>query len=56
MFAPYCPSCESRVLLGPDRIVEFAWAGNGRVVVLRCTCGTLVDWDQIPPLSLGATA
>lgn len=50
MFAPYCPACGSQVLLGPDRIVRFAWDGAGRrTVVLRCACGDLVDWDRPPP-------
>ena len=51
MFAPYCRSCASRVLLGPRRIVTFAWdRGDQRpVVVLRCFCGALLDWDDQPP-------
>ncbi len=51
------------MLLGTDRIVRFAWSGEGdgdgdRVVVLRCVCGELVDWDQRPlaEVVLGATA
>jgi len=50
MFAPHCSTCRCRVLLGADRIVHFAWDGEGhRVVILRCTCGELVDWDARPP-------
>ena len=57
MFAPHCPSCECRVLLGPDRIVRFEWTPAGsRIVVLRCTCGQFVDWDQRPLAPLAATA
>ena len=45
MFAPHCPSCRTRVLLGTDRIVELAADGmGGLTVTLRCTCGELVDW------------
>ena len=55
MFAPHCPSCRTRVLLGTDRIVELAADGmGGLTVTLRCTCGELVDWDQTPaaPMAL----
>ncbi len=55
MFAPHCPTCRTRVLLGTDRIVAFAADRSGeRVVVLRCTCGDLVDWDQRPPVGADA--
>lgn len=61
MFAPHCPTCRCRILLGTDRIVRFDWNKVGaRVVVLRCVCGELVDWDQRPAHEsarpLGATA
>ncbi len=50
MFAPHCPACQRRVLLSTDRIVRFASTGGGRhLVVLRCDCGELLDWDQQPP-------
>lgn len=50
MFAPHCPTCGRQVLLGSGRIVSFAWDGDGEhVVVLRCFCGELVDWDQPRP-------
>jgi len=50
MFAPFCPVCGHRVLLGTDQIVRFAWDGDGqRVAILRCYCGELVDWNQQPP-------
>lgn len=49
MFAPYCSACRRRVLLGTNRIVRFDFSGAGRhVVVLRCLCGTHLDWDQRP--------
>jgi hypothetical protein len=47
MFAPHCPTCASRVLLGTRRIVRHSWAGDGHpVIVLRCFCGRLVSWDD----------
>ncbi len=46
MFAPHCSTCRRRVLLGPRRIVRFAWSGEVRIVVLRCFCGALVRGDQ----------
>lgn len=51
MFAPYCHTCQSRVLLGTRRIVWFAHdrADTPPVVWLRCFCGTVVDWDAQPP-------
>lgn len=50
MFAPYCATCDSRVLLGTRRIVRFASAETGLVdVVLRCYCGAEVAADASPP-------
>jgi RNase P subunit RPR2 len=50
MFAPYCSTCGSRVLLGYDDIVRFTSDGAAdHVVVLRCSCGELLEWDQQPP-------
>lgn len=46
VFAPYCPTCESRVLLSTRRIVGVAAA---RDVTLRCYCGTEVAWDAVAP-------
>lgn len=63
MFAPHCPRCHSRVLLGPRRIVRAECSTDGRrALVLRCHCGQLVvddlggdvpgapDVDPDPPL------
>ena len=48
MFAPHCPRCETRVLLGTRRVVGAeVTPGGGRAVVLRCWCGELV----VDPLS-----
>ena len=44
MFAPYCETCQSRILLGTRSIVHFFSPGSGPVqVLLRCVCGTVVD-------------
>jgi hypothetical protein len=51
MFAPLCPSCRRRVLLGPRRIVQFSSGDHGHEVVLRCYCGTLVDSDAVAPVA-----
>lgn len=50
MFAPYCPTCASRVLMTSRRIVRFTSPETGLVdVVLRCYCGTEVSADSAPP-------
>ncbi len=44
MFAPHCPTCGHRVLLGTRRIVDFVWTRDGaRRIVVRCFCGALLD-------------
>lgn len=42
MFAPYCPTCTQRVLLGPRRIVAADMSAKPFTVTLRCFCGTTV--------------
>lgn len=50
MFAPYCPTCASRVLMTTRRIVRFTSEETGVIdVVLRCYCGTEVAADAVPP-------
>lgn len=50
MFAPYCHTCQSRILLGPRRIVHFFSPGAGVVhVTLECFCGTVLESDALPP-------
>jgi hypothetical protein len=49
MFAPYCPTCRSRQLLSPSRIVASAWERGGPIHV-RCWCGTIVPADAGPPV------
>lgn len=51
MFAPHCPTCARRVLLGPRRLV-----GIGGHLWLRCHCDTLLDWDQGPEAGDAPTA
>lgn len=49
MFAPYCSTCQTAVLLGPRRIVRFeSTAGHVRIL-LRCHCGKVVRWDEPAP-------
>ncbi|MGH8999523.1 MAG: hypothetical protein ACRDY7_09040 [Acidimicrobiia bacterium] len=47
MFAPYCESCDRRILLSCSDIVRFVSDGVApHVVVLRCVCGRLLDWGR----------
>lgn len=45
MFAPWCPTCAARILLGPGRIEQMDRGPAGPRVVLRCFCGTLLVWS-----------
>ena len=55
MFAPYCPTCASRVLLTTRRIVRFPSDVTGQLdVILRCYCGTEVSAEADPPQSSDA--
>lgn len=53
MFAPWCPTCRSRMLLGPRRVVSIEQGPSGPRAVLRCHCDTLIVWspdgDDRPP-------
>jgi len=49
MFAPYCPTCARRVLLGPRRIVAADLAAKPFTVRLRCFCDTVVAADDPAP-------
>ena len=42
MFAPYCPTCGTRRLLGVSRIVRTDWEQGG-AIHLRCTCGAVIQ-------------
>jgi len=53
MFAPYCPTCESRILLGTGRIVSSAEAdGSVGDPLVQCYCGTIVQWDAAGPTAI----
>ena len=57
MFAPYCPSCRHRVLLGPRRIVSADLQEHGAFrVLLRCFCDTVVRHDNPVPATRTAGA
>ncbi|MCU1372480.1 MAG: hypothetical protein JWO77_3674 [Ilumatobacteraceae bacterium] len=45
MFAPWCPTCRSRMLLGPRRVVSVERGPDGLRAVLRCHCDTLIVWS-----------
>jgi hypothetical protein len=49
MFAPYCPTCDHRVLLGPGRVIAANLNVKPAQVTLRCYCGTTVRHDAVPP-------
>ena len=55
MFAPHCPSCERRVLLGtrPHREARVATT-RGHQVTLRCRCGDRRPVDRAAPPSAAA--
>jgi len=51
MFAPYCSTHGSNVLLGYESIVRVTGSAPPHIV-LRCYCGTLLDSDaQAPALA-----
>lgn len=57
MFAPHCPTCDRRVLLGTSRIVTADLAGAPFTVAVRCFCGTAVDaFRETPPRAEPAPA
>lgn len=49
MFAPHCPTCGHRVLLGTGRIVTADLATPTMTVAVRCFCGTVLDAFQETP-------
>jgi hypothetical protein len=50
MFAPHCPTCGHRVLLGTGRIVSAELASPSMTVAVRCFCGSVLDAFQETPL------
>jgi hypothetical protein len=51
MFAPWCPTCQSKMLLGPRRVVSIERGATGLRTVLRCHCGTLIVWSADQPVA-----
>ena len=54
MFAPWCPTCRSKRLLGPRRVVSIERGPTGLRTVLRCHCGTLIVWSADRPVAAPA--
>ncbi|MET0144381.1 MAG: hypothetical protein ABW328_06300 [Ilumatobacteraceae bacterium] len=48
MFAPYCPTCQTRRLIPVTRIIASDWERGGAVHV-RCYCGGVIDAEARPP-------
>ncbi len=44
MFAPYCPTHGSRVLLFDDNIERIVRTSNGLQIAYRCNCGYQGLW------------
>lgn len=57
MFAPFCPTCGHRMLLGTGRLVAADLEHGTKAVLVRCFCGTILDaFAEAPPIrSAGAT-
>jgi hypothetical protein len=49
MFAPYCATHGSRILLGYESVVDVEQTAFGPQVLLRCHCGTLLTHSQRQP-------
>lgn len=57
MFAPYCPTCRRRNLIGTGRIVRAELQEHGAFrVLVRCFCGTVVRHDNPVPAPLTSTS
>lgn len=54
MFAPHCPACGHRVLLGTGRIVTADLEVSTPTVLVRCFCGAILDAFQETPLGTAA--
>jgi hypothetical protein len=48
MFAPYCSTHGSQILLGYESVVSVIGTAPPHIV-LRCYCGTLLDHDAVAP-------
>lgn len=49
MFAPYCPACGQRVLLGTRRLVAMDMTSSTAVILVRCFCGSILDATREAP-------
>jgi len=49
MFAPYCTTHGSRILLGYESVVDIEQTPFGPKVLLRCHCGALLAHDSAAP-------
>lgn len=56
MFAPWCPTCSRRTLLGPRRVEAVETGPTGPRVVLRCFCDTLLVWSAAAESAVGPAA
>lgn len=54
MFAPYCPSHGSRVLLFSESIISLERSSHGMRIRYRCTCGHQGVWDPCPEKAIDA--
>lgn len=50
MYAPHCPSCRTRVLVGPRRVVAVRRSDEGVLhVMVRCFCGAVIEGESSDP-------
>ncbi|MFI5044644.1 MAG: hypothetical protein ACHQDC_07615 [Acidimicrobiales bacterium] len=55
MFAPYCSTCETRVLLGSRRVVATSTHEGRPMILVRCHCGTVIDaLNEVEPVAAPA--
>jgi len=56
VFAPYCPTCRSRRLLGTGRIVAAHLDRRPLRIDVECFCGTVIAADNPEPPALDRVA
>ena len=55
MFAPYCSTCDTQVLLGPRRVVATSTHEGRPMILVRCHCGTVIDaLNEVEPAAAPA--
>ena len=55
MFAPYCSTCDSQVLLGSRRVVATSTHEGRPMILVRCHCGTVIDaLNEVEPVAAPA--